>query len=73
MPTVSPWSEPGARRPGHRAPHVPACTSRSSVMILRFQAKSSASAWLATSRIQMSGMFTTITPSSVAAGTSMTS
>ena len=43
------------------------------VTILRFQARSSASVWFATSRTQMSGTFTTITPSSVAAGTSITS
>ncbi len=72
MPTVSPWSEP-VTAPGTRELHVPACTSRSSVTILRFQASSSASAWLATSRIQTSGTLITTTPSSVAAGTSMTS
>jgi hypothetical protein len=42
-------------------------------MTFRFAASSRATAWFATSRIQMSGTFTTMTPSSVAAGTSMTS
>lgn len=71
MPTVSPCSEPAP--PGTPPAHTPARTWRSRMSSLRFHASNSASAWLATSRTQRSGMLTTITPSSVAAGTSMTS
>src|SRR2546427_5738867 len=56
MPTVSPCSAP-VRSPGTAPLHTPARTWRSSVTILRFHASSRASAWLATSRTQMSGMY----------------
>ncbi len=72
MPTVSPCSDP-VTGPGTREAQVPARTSRSRCTILRFQASSRARAWLATSRIHTSGTLTTTTPSSVAAGTSITS
>ena len=72
MPTVSPWSDP-VWGPGTPEVHTPAWIWRSRVAIFRFHVSSKARAWLATSRTQMSGTFTTSTPSSVAAGTSITS